>query len=535
MRFDRGAGHPSCQLLAFAALALHAQDLPNPVTSGDHFDISGNVLDAVTAKPVPRAQISLEPQGPGGSVRTALTDISGNFLFRQVVLGIYALSASKNGYTAGVDAYHKVILVSGTQPGQYTLKLQPQAVLSGTVSDQEGNPVAGAAVVLLRPEIVEGHMRLQALQTKETDDRGAFRFPGLGNGRYYACALVQPTAYDRQNGVGYPPTFFPNASDISAAQAIALKPGEDRTVNIDDEYADAFHVRGKITPSATQPRVSLRYADPMVAAISLPLEARIDLRSGAFDIPSVPDGDYILEAEGEGAHPLRAERRITVGDKDLEDADLHLEAASERSTKGTVHVDGDTAAASVVSEIGLTNSGSGASGVVDEAGNFEIPAGPGNYRLIGVLKPTALSNNWYIQSATQSGQDVLHGSVMVGDSGTGDPIQVAVSPKGATIEATVTWPDTGPRPAARITVLDPHGEEMLVVAEAKVVAPNPPATTRPMLIGNLAPGSYVVYAWPEPVEVEYASPMALRPYEAFAVPVTIEEGAQVPVALKLAQ
>jgi hypothetical protein len=124
---------------------------------------------------------------------------------------------------------------------------------------------------------------------------------------------------------------------------------------------------------------------------------------------------------------------------------------------------------------------------------------------------------------------------LIGDDGTGDPIQITLSPKGATVEATVTWPDTGPHANARITVLDPHGEEMMVVTDAKVTAPNEPATTRPMLIGNLAPGSYVVYAWPDPVAVEYASPVALRPYEAFAVPVTVEEGAQVPVALKLAQ
>ena len=168
--------------LLFAVL-LTAQEPPNPVTTGDHFDISGLVVDSVTAKPIPRAQVHLEPQAPGGVVRTALSDSSGNFAMPRVPLGIYTLQSSKNGYSTGEDAYHKVILVSGTQPDHFTLKLEPQAVLSGTVADDEGSPVAGAGVALLRPEISAGYTRMRALQTKETDDRGSFRFSGLGSGR----------------------------------------------------------------------------------------------------------------------------------------------------------------------------------------------------------------------------------------------------------------------------------------------------------------------------------------------------------------
>jgi hypothetical protein len=44
----------------------------------------------------------------------------------------------------------------------------------------------------------------------------------------------------------------------------------------------------------------------------------------------------------------------------------------------------------------------------------------------------------------------------------------------------------------------------------------------------------MVYAWPEPADVEYANPDELVPYDSFAQEVTIGEGQQVRVALKVA-
>jgi hypothetical protein len=145
-----------------------------------------------------------------------------------------------------------------------------------------------------------------------------------------------------------------------------------------------------------------------------------------------------------------------------------------------------------------------------------------------------LAPNWYLQSATQGGRDVLHGYVTIADDGSSLPISLTVSPAGATLAATVTWPDTGHRVPALMTVLQRIDGELLVVAQAEVTPPGETEVTRQPVISGLPPGDYMVYAWPEPADVEYANPDELVPYDSFAQEVTIGEGQQVRVALKVA-
>jgi len=75
---------------------------------------------------------------------------------------------------------------------------------------------------------------------------------------------------------------------------------------------------------------------------------------------------------------------------------------------------------------------------------------------------------------------------------------------------------------------------MLVVAETTVNPPVAPATDRPALIGGLAPGEYIIYAWAEPVTIEYGRADALGSYSDLGQTVTIEEGAQGHASVKVA-
>ena len=152
---------------------------------------------------------------------------------------------------------------------------------------------------------------------------------------------------------------------------------------------------------------------------------------------------------------------------------------------------------------------------------------PYHYSLV-----TPSSTNWYVQSATQAGTDVRRGVVQTGP---GAPnVDIMVSPRGASLAATVQWPETGTRSPARLTILQPNGSDMLVVAETTVRPPVAPATDRPALISGLAPGEYVVYAWTEPVTVEYGRADALGNYSNLSQTVTVEEGAQGHASVKVA-
>ncbi len=505
--------------------------LPSPVTAGDHFDITGTVLDSVSAKPVARADITLQATTPNGQTRSGRTDSSGSFHFLEVPTGEYALGATRRGYAQGDGAYRQVILVSGTQPDHFSLTLDPQAVLTGAVSNGDGDPIQGAKVIVLRPVIVSGRRQLQDRETAVTDDRGLFRVAGLGPGKCFVAAVAPaPKENDDGNELGYAVTYYPNTTDAGSAQTVDLRPGTEQQANVQMTSTPTFRIRGRVAPGQAEMQIGLFPAPDAASRVMPAVQSRYDKTTSKFSLSGVPEGDYLVAAgyRDRNGRQLTGYSAVTVSGDDAEDINVAVNGGP--SLRGTIAAYDGSSAGEVVSGIGvesLLNSASTAVRGTTFALGGDIP--PGSYRLLATVKP-----NWYVQAATQGGKDVLHGKVTVVEDGASLPVQITVSPKGATIEATVTWPDKGHRTPAHVTVLEAKDGEMLTVAEATVPAPNEPAVVRPILIGDLRPGQYVVYAWPDPLNVEYASPDSLPIYDAFAQQVTVDEGQQVRVALKLA-
>ena len=517
--------------LALTSLALtwslQAQ-IRNPVVNGDHFDISGTVLDAVTAKPVPRAQVTLQPTDPPGEARLSRTDATGNFVLRNLPVGIYDLSAAKQGYVQGSDALRKVILVSGTQPDRYALNLQPQAVLSGIVTDQDGDPVQGAQATVLRPVIIQGRRRLEPRETAKTDERGSYRFFGLGPGKCYIAIAAPPSAPDAEEAMAYPITFYPNTPESASAQSIDLQPGANEQADVNIAQQDSFEVTGHIDSSTAPVTIHLMPAPDAIAPIVPVFRARLEAKTSAYTLSGLPPGNYIVRADyDQNGRKSSGFRRIAVSGAEVTGIDF---AAPQSPLTGSITLTEDHPVEKVVTGLGLQSLFGGASASI-KGTKFAFPASlpPGNYRLAVTLAP-----NWYLQSATQGGRDVLHGYVTIADDGSSLPISLTVSPAGATLAATVTWPDTGHRVPALMTVLQRIDGELLVVAQAEVTPPGETEVTRQPVISGLPPGDYMVYAWPEPADVEYANPDELVPYDSFAQEVTIGEGQQVRVALKVA-
>lgn len=511
-------------LLASAACA----QLPNPVTSGDRFNISGAVTDAVSAKPLAGAQVTLRPTAPGGSERTLPTNESGVFAFPDVPTGTYSLDATRSGYASGASSSSKVILVSGTQPDRFDLALQPQAILTGIVTGPGDTPVSRAHVLVLRPAIAAGHRIFQIREEAETNDHGAFRIAGLSPGPCYVAVTARTPAGNTKEPMAYPVTYFPNTIDPLTSPAIELRPGAEQQADLQLAPVPAFRISGRVSPFA-ETVLSLLPTTGSPVNIPSAVETALDAKTGNFTLSGVPPGTYLLRATAKtsAGKQLSAYRPVAISGNNLTGINLNINALSV--IEGSVHTDSGQAD-QAVSAIALQSS-SGVYSTPARAGRFAIPGAipPGAYQLIADLAP-----NWYLQSATQGGRDVLHGRVLIAEEGASQPLLLSASPRGATLEATVTWPDTSHRVPAHVLVLQPFNGEMLLIADAKVPAPNEPAVVRPALIGGLAPGQYVVYAWPEPLTVEYANPEALHPYDAFAQPLSIDEGQLVRAALKLA-
>ena len=121
-------------------LAPGATKLKSPLVLPRDTAIRGVVRDQETGLPVDGAQVVLFSPG---NLRTAQasqsSDLGGAFAFLKLLPGGYRVEVSRDGYAPR-------ILNSVEPPSNLIVELSPGAVITGTVTDTGGNPIAGAQV-----------------------------------------------------------------------------------------------------------------------------------------------------------------------------------------------------------------------------------------------------------------------------------------------------------------------------------------------------------------------------------------------------
>src|SRR4051812_36114351 len=95
----------------------------------------------------------------------------------------------------------------------------PAPRLQGRVLFPDGNPAAGAKVVL----VIEPNVKATIFNT---DEQGRFFVKEMIGGRFVLAAIA-PASAKAPSGELWAPTFFPNAVEHSGAQLLQLKAGAD--------------------------------------------------------------------------------------------------------------------------------------------------------------------------------------------------------------------------------------------------------------------------------------------------------------------
>jgi hypothetical protein len=174
--------------------------------------ILGRVIEAGSDRGVAGALIRLSadsptstaaPAGPREPQPTAITDASGAFLFRDVTPGSYVVTASAPGYFPAAfgqrdpEGPARVLRVRGDRPPpEISIAAWRHGVIAGTMRDEAGDPVVGAAVRALRRTLSGGQVQFVQATTANTDDRGAYRLAGLLPGTYVVLAPSTTTSMD---------------------------------------------------------------------------------------------------------------------------------------------------------------------------------------------------------------------------------------------------------------------------------------------------------------------------------------------------
>ena len=532
----RGCGLTVLALACLSPGAL-AQDANANATPAN---VTGVVVNANTGSGIARALVQL-----GG--RAMLTDHDGKFEFDDFTETHAILRVTKPGYYFALEPMNdgSRMLSSADWSSPLTLQLYPEALLTGTVTAQDGSPLRGVLVNAMRSIFDEnGHRWMPVPRMGSTNIRGEFRIPVPAGEYKLRTYYVQR----REDGDVIMPLTFPSNTSNSASGLIRVSSGEEQHFNLHPGVGRAYTVWLSVESSDPgMPAIQVHTADGGVFMVGAQIGAgnlyRVELPNGSYALTATkysPDGQQI------------AETNVTVAGHDVSGVVLRFQ--SMPTVPLEIHVDSSAA-----------DSGDGAMpanpyflGLVlqDESQDFDMRMfspeqkdgefgfrvqGPGSYR----LKARNNGSPWYVESATYGDRDLLRQDMVIAPGGTGLPIEVTVSNQTGTLIGTVSVHGVPGRSWIYLIATTPsltpvvgmqsHGNNRVSVGGISS------GSGRAFTMGlasreyqasgvagaymmHLAPGSYQAIAFEQRHEADFSNPETLEPYASHVRTITIHAG-----------
>lgn len=488
---------------------------PAPVVAQD-CSADGTVVNSLTGAPVPRARVSLLS---AGAQTTVLADSSGRFLMEKAPCGTLQFFARRTGFlenatgVGGPNPERKpVILESGGAAHDIRVLLTPHAVVTGTVTDDQGDPVLGAQVAIFNSRVMLGRRTFQQTGQAGSNDLGEYRISGLAAGRYVVCAHPNPGPgpLDLANGLILGDKCFPGPLEANATATLELSAGREMRVNLALPSIPSVHVRGTVTGLTRARGVALSLSRRGAVGNSSNRSAPVQ-PDGRFDIPGVTPGSWLLSTDyWEYNRRYTARIPLEVGGAHIDGLTVALSEGF--SLKGTVRVESKDGIppprSQFVVSVRSAEPIAGGGRVVwgPDGTTFTLAdLTPGVYRLEAFT-----AGSFYIRRAMYNGRDISREDVSINQpSGS---IELVLSDEGGSLEGQLE--DRDGKPAA--------GWVMIMEAGRSPRNARSDSSGR-FRFPSLAPGSYTVFAWDDFNQVEFANPEWMRRY-AVGTKLTVEAG-----------
>lgn len=296
--------------------------------------ISGRVITE-SGQPLINVIVYVRPATPEGvPVTSTATNRDGVFKVTGLERGSYSVSASLPSYipkssNAG-PAVHNV-------GDSVTLVLIKGGVVTGTVTNSKGDPVAGVGV---RVEMLrdEGGRDIGPGRSFDnvTDDRGVYRVYGVPTGTY-VVASGGSVAYSPTGVNAYAndlPTYAPS-SNREGADEISVRAGEESSVDIRYRGERGSTISGLVSGYGKERGAWVTLTS--IAERGPRWDVYFEASRGEFAFEGIPDGDYHLAATTAGNrndHGVSESIVLNVRGADIEG--INLTAAPLASVTGRV-------------------------------------------------------------------------------------------------------------------------------------------------------------------------------------------------------
>jgi hypothetical protein len=521
---------------------------PSNPARNEKYSVSGMVINAVTGEPVRKALVQLYSM----QQRTAFSDGDGRFQFDGILAGRVSLSAQKPGFFGDHEIRGQGQLVIEVDPksDSVVLKLTPEAVIEGKVTDATGTPLENVPLSLMSLNVREGRRHWDSKRIANTAEDGRYRFANLTPGTYYVSTTPftprPDTLFDLQpdSKTGYPGVYYPGVPDFNSASPISLSAGQETEANFSLNEVPAYNISGTISGYAPGQYANVQLCDH--SGSPLPFSYQFSPDNGRIDFHGVPAGVYVLKAFSQSAskQPIRAETRLNLAANTY-----NVQLALSPWPSITVSVRTEP----------VTQSARGATNYVRPAsqgpplGVRLFPSQPGTTEFYPTLEGPpgqqilAFPNlehgrysvelmpqdPWYVQSAEYGQTNLLTDDLTILADAPPLTIQVLLRNDVASLSGTVSPRSGVPAPATVVAIA-----ERIPKASPKLGYYNPPAdkSAEPadgFMINSLAPGDYLVFAFDHSEGVEYANPDVLQNYISQAAHVTLVPGQTAHVKLDL--
>jgi len=397
-------------LLIAVQTSAAAQTAKTSGTRGDKdtYSVAGTVVSKTDGHLLANARVTVTDTKDPKKVEFVITSEDGKYEFRALPAGKYSLTGRKRGFIAAAYDQHEqfstaIVTGAGLDTEHLVLKLAPDAVLTGKVLDEAGEPVRRALVTVYYDDHAQGVTQIHPLRVSPTDDLGVYEITPIKPGTYFLSVSAKPwyathrfseaansevkgrtdagQTTDRSLDVAYPLTYYPDVTDADSAQPILIQGGERLEVDIHLNPVPAlrltFRVPGDGNGGYPNPQLEQSAFD---GATNAQIGGVRMVSQGIWEIAGIPAGRYNIRTQGPGGGGQMNGVDLS---KDGEEIDTS-KAEAWTNVKVRVEVPGESAIPNELG-VGLRSGGRPLAGwqAVDSKGEAELQNIPaGSYELV---------------------------------------------------------------------------------------------------------------------------------------------------------